>query len=262
MLTHPVENLDPAPSAQVLPRHLAGPRAVDPRAAWAFPFEEGWPFAQTEAGTAAAFGPCLRLQTTFDPQPDKPGKGTWTINAHRAPFTSPAWRITFDATASAEMLHDVHTVASVSRAVLTQAFTWGNSANAAGSAGAAAVAGQVVDAGRAHGGFGVAAGAAVVMTVLALGGLRDSSPDVRSRPRLRKPRRRTRRPHGGIRPRTAGHPELHDPQRAPGLSISEAGQVRASVDLPAPVATMRTTRHWPSASTCSCSAPLPSQPRP
>ncbi|PNG22143.1 DUF317 domain-containing protein [Streptomyces cahuitamycinicus] len=108
MLTHPLENLDPAQSVQVLPRHLAGPGAVDPRAAWAFPFEGGWPFAQTEAGTAAAFSPCLRLQTTFDPQPDKPGKGTWTINAHRAPFTSPAWRITFDATTPAEMLHDVH----------------------------------------------------------------------------------------------------------------------------------------------------------
>ncbi|MET8299453.1 DUF317 domain-containing protein [Streptomyces sp. NPDC006678] len=75
---------------------------------WAFPFEEGWPFAQTEAGTAAAFSPCLRLQTTFDPQPDRPGRGTWTINAHRAPFAPPAWRVTFDATTPAELLHDVH----------------------------------------------------------------------------------------------------------------------------------------------------------
>lgn len=108
MLTHPLENLDPAQSVQVLPRHLAGPGSVDPRTVWAFPFEEGWPFAQTEAGTATAFSPCLRLQTTFDPQPDKPGKGTWTINAHRAPFTPPAWRITFDATTPAEILHDVH----------------------------------------------------------------------------------------------------------------------------------------------------------
>ncbi|WP_447035813.1 DUF317 domain-containing protein [Streptomyces sp. DSM 118878] len=108
MLTHPLENLDPAQSVQVLPRHLAGPGAVDPRAAWAFPFQEGWPFAQTEAGTAAAFSPCLRLQATFDPQPDKPGKGTWTIHAHRAPFTWPAWRVTFDATTPIEMLHDVH----------------------------------------------------------------------------------------------------------------------------------------------------------
>ncbi|MFD0502220.1 hypothetical protein ACFQ0G_52530 [Streptomyces chiangmaiensis] len=35
-----------------------------------------------------------------------------------------------------------------------------------------------MDAGGAHGGFGVGAGAAVVMTVLALGGLRGSSPSV------------------------------------------------------------------------------------
>lgn len=73
------------------------------------------------------------------------------------------------------ILTAVLTESSVPRAVLTQAFTWGNSASAAGIAGAAAVAGRVVDAGSAHGGFGVAAGAAVAMTVLALGGLRDSS---------------------------------------------------------------------------------------
>ncbi|MFD6597653.1 DUF317 domain-containing protein [Streptomyces coelicoflavus] len=108
MLTHPLDNLDPAQSVKVLPRHLAGPGTVDPRAVWAFPYEEGWPFAQTEEGTAAAFSPCLRLQTTFDPQPDKPGRGTWTINAHRAPFIPPAWRITFTATTPAEILHDVH----------------------------------------------------------------------------------------------------------------------------------------------------------
>ncbi|MFD3374865.1 MFS transporter [Streptomyces sp. NPDC058697] len=76
------------------------------------------------------------------------------------------------------ILTSVLTDSSVPRAVLTQAFTWGNSASAAGSAGAAAVAGRVVDTGGAHGGFGVAAGAAAVMTVLALGGLRDSSPPV------------------------------------------------------------------------------------
>ncbi|MEU5293255.1 MFS transporter [Streptomyces umbrinus] len=73
------------------------------------------------------------------------------------------------------ILTSVLTDSSVPRAVLTQAFTWGNSASAAGSAGAAAVAGRVVDAGGAHGGFGVAAGAAAVMMVLALGGLRGSS---------------------------------------------------------------------------------------
>ncbi|MGY5060708.1 MFS transporter [Streptomyces sp. 900105755] len=76
------------------------------------------------------------------------------------------------------ILASVLTESSVPRAVLTQAFTWGNSASAAGIAGAAAVAGRVVDTGGAHAGFGVAAGAAVVMTVLALSGLRDPSPDV------------------------------------------------------------------------------------
>ncbi len=74
------------------------------------------------------------------------------------------------------ILSSVLIESAVPRAVLTQAFTWGNSANAAGTAGAAAVAGRVVDAGGPHGGFGVAAGAAVVMTVLALCGLRNSSP--------------------------------------------------------------------------------------
>nr|WP_239149018.1 MFS transporter [Streptomyces sp. SID12501] len=76
------------------------------------------------------------------------------------------------------ILSSVLTESAVPRSVLTQAFTWGNSASAAGIAGAAAVAGRVVDTGGAHGGFGVAAGAAAVMTVLTLGGLRGSSPDV------------------------------------------------------------------------------------
>ncbi|MFI6547747.1 MFS transporter [Streptomyces prunicolor] len=73
------------------------------------------------------------------------------------------------------ILTSLLTQSSVPRPVLTQAFTWGNSASAAGSAAAAAVAGRVVDAGGPHGGFGVAVGAAVAMTVLALGGLRESS---------------------------------------------------------------------------------------
>ncbi|MFJ2264531.1 MFS transporter [Streptomyces sp. NPDC087844] len=71
---------------------------------------------------------------------------------------------------------------SVPRAVLTQAFTWGNSASAAGSAAAAGIAGHVVDTGGAYNGFGVAAGAAAAMTVLALGGLRDSSANKDERP--------------------------------------------------------------------------------
>ncbi|MEU5701529.1 hypothetical protein [Streptomyces aurantiacus] len=76
------------------------------------------------------------------------------------------------------ILSSVLTESAVPRAVLTQAFTWGSSASAAGIAGAAAVAGRLVDEGGAQGGFGVAAGAAALMTVLALGGLRDSPPDV------------------------------------------------------------------------------------
>ncbi|WP_371664648.1 MFS transporter [Streptomyces sp. NBC_00280] len=80
------------------------------------------------------------------------------------------------------ILSSVVTESAVPRAVLTQAFTWGNSASAAGIAGAAAVAGRVVDAGGAHGGFSLAAGASVVMTVLALSGLRDASADMLSAP--------------------------------------------------------------------------------
>jgi MFS family permease len=80
------------------------------------------------------------------------------------------------------ILTSVLTESSVPRAVLTQAFTWGNSASAAGIAGAAAVAGRMVDAGGAHGGFGVMAGAAAVMTVLALGGPRASSAAEDERP--------------------------------------------------------------------------------
>lgn len=76
------------------------------------------------------------------------------------------------------ILISVLTESSAPRAVLTQAFTWDNSASAAGIAGAAALAGRVVDTAGAHGGFGVAAGAAVAMTVLALSGLRNTSPNM------------------------------------------------------------------------------------
>lgn len=56
---------------------------------------------------------------------------------------------------------------AVHRGVLTQAFTWLNSASAAGSAGAAALAGRVVDASGAHAGFAIALAAGVTMTALA-----------------------------------------------------------------------------------------------
>ena len=62
--------------------------------------------------------------------------------------------------------------AAVHRAVLTQAFVWLNSASAAGSAGAAAVAGWAVDSFGARGGFAMAATAAGTMALLAVAGLR------------------------------------------------------------------------------------------
>jgi hypothetical protein len=61
--------------------------------------------------------------------------------------------------------------AAVHRAVLTQAFVWLNSASAAGSAGAAAVAGWAVNTSGARAGFAVAAIATGVMAVLAVAGL-------------------------------------------------------------------------------------------
>ncbi|MFJ7997523.1 DUF317 domain-containing protein [Streptomyces sp. NPDC096310] len=75
---------------------------------WDFPFSEGWPFAQSEEGTAAAFSPCLRLQTTYYPQPDKPSRGTWTLSAHRAPSSTPVWQMRFDTTTPVELLRDLH----------------------------------------------------------------------------------------------------------------------------------------------------------
>lgn len=65
------------------------------------------------------------------------------------------------------VLASVLTERHVGPAVLTQAFTWLNSASAAGSATAAAIAGFVIDAFEARGGFGLAATAAMIMTLLA-----------------------------------------------------------------------------------------------
>jgi hypothetical protein len=62
--------------------------------------------------------------------------------------------------------------AAVHRAVLTQAFVWLNSATAAGSASAVAVAGWAVGTFGAHGGFAVAAVATGVMALVAVAGLR------------------------------------------------------------------------------------------
>jgi len=57
-------------------------------------------------------------------------------------------------------LSSVVTQRRVDKAVLTQAYTWLNSASAAGLAGAAAVAGQLVDSADARAGFALAAAAA------------------------------------------------------------------------------------------------------
>ncbi len=62
--------------------------------------------------------------------------------------------------------------ASVHRTVLTQAFAWLNSASAAGSAGAATIAGRSMDAFGARAGFAVALTAAVAMCAFAMVGVR------------------------------------------------------------------------------------------
>lgn len=62
--------------------------------------------------------------------------------------------------------------ASVRRAVLTQAFVWLNSASAAGTAAATALAGRMTDRFGAHGGFAVAVAAIASMALLAATGVR------------------------------------------------------------------------------------------
>ncbi|MFD5111724.1 DUF317 domain-containing protein [Streptomyces sp. NPDC058391] len=108
MSNDPFKNLDPAQTVKVLPRHLAGPGPVDLRTVWPFPFDEDWSLHQPEVGTAYATSPCLRLWTGFVPEPEKRGKGTWTIGANRVPFGQTTWQITFDATTPVELLNDVH----------------------------------------------------------------------------------------------------------------------------------------------------------
>lgn len=70
----------------------------------------------------------------------------------------------------------VLTEATVHRYALTQAFTWLNSASAAGSAAAAAASGQAVDTIGAYGGFAIASAATATMMVLALAGMRALHP--------------------------------------------------------------------------------------
>ncbi|MER8004023.1 DUF317 domain-containing protein [Streptomyces sp. NPDC095613] len=109
MTPDPFNDLDPAQTVNVLPRHLAGPGPADVRTAWPFPFDADWTVHQPDQGTAFTVSPCMRLWTSFVPEPDKPSKGTWTTAANRVPFGQEVWRITFDATTPVELLHDVHT---------------------------------------------------------------------------------------------------------------------------------------------------------
>lgn len=107
-LPDPFKDLDPAQTVRVLPRHLAGPGPTHLPTIWPFPFDQDWTLHQSDEGAACATSPCLRLWTRFLPEPDASGNGTWTISANRTPFGKTAWRITFDATTPAELLHDVH----------------------------------------------------------------------------------------------------------------------------------------------------------
>jgi hypothetical protein len=86
------------------------------------------------------------------------------------------------------VLFSVLTESTVHRSVLTQAFSWLNSGSAAGSAGAAALCGRVVDAAGARGGFVVAAAATTSMALVAAAGLRGT------------PRERKREPSPALLP--------------------------------------------------------------
>ncbi|MEV5979611.1 DUF317 domain-containing protein [Streptomyces sp. NPDC052114] len=107
MPNDPFTNLDPDQQVKVLPRHLAGPGAVDLATVW--PLPEDWSVHQADDGAALATSPCLRLFATLVPDPDSRGKGKWKVTAHRAPFGPAAWQISSDATTPVELLHDVHT---------------------------------------------------------------------------------------------------------------------------------------------------------
>ncbi|MES9558054.1 MULTISPECIES: DUF317 domain-containing protein [unclassified Streptomyces] len=104
----PFNDLDPDQTVNVLPRRLAGPGALDLHTVWPFPFDDGWHLHPADAGMVFASSPCARLWTRFAPEPEKRGKGTWTIGASRVPFGELTWQTVFDATTPAELLRDVH----------------------------------------------------------------------------------------------------------------------------------------------------------
>ncbi|MHB6911362.1 SPDY domain-containing protein [Streptomyces sp. DB-54] len=109
MSIDPFTHLAPDQTVRVLPRHLAGPGPLDLRTVWPFPFDKDWSLHQSPEGAASATSPCLRLWTSFVPEPDSPHQGKWTIAANSVPFGPQAWRITADASTPAELLHDLHT---------------------------------------------------------------------------------------------------------------------------------------------------------
>ena len=74
------------------------------------------------------------------------------------------------------VLASVLTERHVARTVLTQGFTWLNSASAVGSASAAALGGLAVDHFHARGGFGLAGVAALATALLAVGITRTRAP--------------------------------------------------------------------------------------
>ncbi|MFE1405481.1 DUF317 domain-containing protein [Streptomyces sp. NPDC058770] len=108
MSPDPFNALNPDQTVRVLPRHLAGPGALDLHTAWPFPFDDDWHLHPADKGKVFAISPCARLWTLFVPEPDKRNKGTWTIGVSRVPFGHLAWQIPFDATTPVELLHDVH----------------------------------------------------------------------------------------------------------------------------------------------------------
>ncbi|MFF8918264.1 DUF317 domain-containing protein [Streptomyces sp. NPDC015032] len=103
-----LNGLDPDQTVKVLPRRLAGPGALDLHMVRPFPFDDGWHLHPADAGMLFASSPCARLWTRFAPEPEKRGKGTWTIGASRVPFGELTWQIVFDATTPVELLHDLH----------------------------------------------------------------------------------------------------------------------------------------------------------
>ncbi|TDC99192.1 MFS transporter [Nonomuraea deserti] len=113
------------------------------------------PRAQLALATSALAGACLPL-----------------LMADSLPGAGVAIALTGTMISPILVVATVLTESAVHRHALTQAFTWLNSASAAGSAAAAAASGRAVDAVGAHGGFAIASAATATMMVLGLAGWR------------------------------------------------------------------------------------------